>query len=426
VSSHETLGLLLVRDGVITRPQLYDALRLQRQDGRLLGTCLLSLGYLSPESLLQILSRQLSIPALQSGTLSLASAQAVSRVPGDLAWRLKILPYSWDGKILGVAVADGRALNHLHEVAFHAQAAVGAYVALEEEIETTLRRVYGADHHGSQTSITTRMAGRPRPARMGPLSEVPSRDFGAALGLEGSAEPVLLDKPKRQSSGKGTAPIAHPPPPAPAAIPFPQNSAPIVIPAHATAIVRAQPSIPAEASPARHLTVTNAPTLPPAPAGGPKEITRVAFYDAVEQVYAVETTDEVAGFVGRALLNYFSRVLILRAVGEHLATLGFAGTGKPPALVTQMSVPHVAMGLSQRNIAYGHAEEDPRCQEIWTACGLSPSPVCLVASIAGRDGIRLVVYGDNSDRDELYEDLHDVQLLFKEAETALGLLESDR
>ncbi|MBI3178503.1 MAG: hypothetical protein HYZ27_02505, partial [Deltaproteobacteria bacterium] len=140
MSSHETLGLLLVRDGIITRPQLYDALRLQRQNNRLLGTCLLTLGYVPADKLLEILARQLAIPALPPGTLSGASPEAVKRVPGEVAVRLRVVPYSYDHEMLGVAVADGRALNHLHEVAFHAQAAVGAYVALESEIEAVLRQ----------------------------------------------------------------------------------------------------------------------------------------------------------------------------------------------------------------------------------------------------------------------------------------------
>ena len=104
VSSHETLGLLLVRDGLITRPQLYDALRLQRQNNRLLGTCILSLGYIETARLLDILSRQLAIPALPPGSLANASPEAIARVPGDVATRLRVLPYSWDGAMLGVQV----------------------------------------------------------------------------------------------------------------------------------------------------------------------------------------------------------------------------------------------------------------------------------------------------------------------------------
>ena len=85
MSTHETLGLLLVREGLITRPQLYDALRLQRQNNHLLGTCLLSLGYVDAERLLATLSRQLAVPALRPGMLVQAAPKAIARVPGDVA-----------------------------------------------------------------------------------------------------------------------------------------------------------------------------------------------------------------------------------------------------------------------------------------------------------------------------------------------------
>ncbi|MEK7704104.1 MAG: type II secretion system protein GspE, partial [Myxococcota bacterium] len=66
---------MLVREGLVTRPQLYDALRLQRQNNLLLGTCLLSLGYVDAERLLSTLAKQLAIPALRPGTLGSASTQ---------------------------------------------------------------------------------------------------------------------------------------------------------------------------------------------------------------------------------------------------------------------------------------------------------------------------------------------------------------
>ncbi|MBC7793523.1 MAG: hypothetical protein H7Z43_07430, partial [Clostridia bacterium] len=162
MSSHETLGLILVREGLITRPQLYDALRLQRQNDRLLGTCLLSLGYIEPDRLLSILSQQLAVPALPRGLLIRASPEAVKRVPGDVAHRLRIVPYSWDGEMLGVAVADGRVLNHLHEVSLSAKAAIGAYVALETEIEETLGKLYPQPKDATPAAL----AGRARPPQL--------------------------------------------------------------------------------------------------------------------------------------------------------------------------------------------------------------------------------------------------------------------
>ena len=67
-------------------------------------------------------------------------------------------------------------------------------------------------------------------------------------------------------------------------------------------------------------------------------------------------------------------------------------------------------------------ETDPRGSEIVTAFGLSPAPTTLIAPIADPQDVRLLAYADNGEIKDLYDDLHDVELLFKEAETALGLL----
>lgn len=402
MSSHETLGLLLVRDGVIARPQLYDALRLQRQNGRLLGTCLMTLGYITPEVLLEILARQLTIPALPLGLLAGAAPEAISRVPGDVAARLRAVPYSWDGEMLGVAVADGRALNHLHEVAFHSQSAVGAYVALESEIDAALKAFYpqaqAAGTSGSEAN--PELSGRPRPARAGPANEVSSRDFAAALGFETRADPVLLSKkkPVKASSAqpespvfKGApprAPLKGPPPPAPAPPP-----------------------------------ITTAPP-PPAPTPTPdaEAIERMGFYDAVEFIYESSSIEELGRTVGRALLNYFTRVLVLRIQGTEVAPVGFAGVEPPGNAKTLDALPAVAGAMTQRNIAYGPAGNDMRAAEIAGAFGIQPGATSLIAPVGAANGVCLLAFADNGSTTDLYEDLHDVELLFKEAETALGMM----
>ncbi len=374
MSTHETLGLLLVRDGVITRPQLYDALRLQRQNSRLLGTCLLTLGYVSGDKLLAILARQLAIPALPPGTLGSASVEAIKRVPGEVAVRLRIVPYSYDNEMLGVAVADGRALNHLHEVAFHAQAAVGAYVALESEIEAVLRQIY--PHEARRLSEPPPRAEpnreRPRPARVAPVGEVPSLNFGEALGLDG--EPVILETPKGEQ------------------------------------LIRAAPPRAALRG-------------PPPKARRVLELKRLGLYDAVEQIYAVKTPEAVATLVGRAVLNYFSRAVILAAQDGALAAMA-AGGVKAQASVPAAEVPATWQNLGERSIAYGPWSQDPRAAEICAGLGLGQAATALIAPIVSPKAVHFLVYADNGAAQDLYEDLHDVELLFKEAETALGMFSS--
>lgn len=85
MATHETLGLILVRSGVLTRPQLYDALRLQRGSGRLLGTCLITLGYLDPPKLLSFLSDQLNAPICDQELLDRAPKEAWERLSAESA-----------------------------------------------------------------------------------------------------------------------------------------------------------------------------------------------------------------------------------------------------------------------------------------------------------------------------------------------------
>lgn len=344
MSSHETLGLILVREGLITRPQLYDAMRLQRQNNRLLGTCLLTLGYIAPDRLLAILAKQLAVPALPRGYLIHASPEAVRRVPAEVARRLRIIPYSWDGEMLGVAVADGRVLAHLHEVAVHAKAAIGAYVALETEIDETLGKLY------------------PPP----PLTAPPT--------LSGRDRPPTLT------------------------VTTPQSLA-------AQAIVVSRPAA----------SVAKPPSFPP--------IEKVGLYDAVEKIYEAETVRSVGRAVGQALMNYFSRVVVFERHGDDLKVVAYAGVTPSRSEAGLKELPETSAQARDRVVAHGLSNNDPRATELARYFGLGVAATFLLAAIAPDHTHALVAYGDNGDLVETYDDLHDVEMLVKEADTALQMLE---
>jgi hypothetical protein len=386
VSTHETLGLLLVREGLITRTELYDALRLQRQNNRLLGTCLLSLGTVRPEVLLEMLARQLGIPALPPGTLKRAQPAAIARVPAELAWRLRILPYSWDGEMLGVAVTDGRVLEHLQEVAYHARCAVGAYVALELEIEEVLRGMY---RELEVPAATPALEGRPRPPRA-----------EASPALEA---PTVLSKVKEPT----------PPPSPPAALPPKPSVASGGAP-------RAR-----EATPAFGVPIIN--KAPPPASSVDVAIVRVSFFDAVEQIYAATSPAGIARLCGQALLNYFTRVAVAVHMAGAYRLVACAGTAPRRIDVPETALPLLTRRMGERNISYGPAGLDVRAAEVCGVFGLEGGATSLLVAVGAMTGPeRLFLYADNGDSRELYEDLHDIELLCKEAETAMGMLRDKR
>ena len=58
------LGDLLVHEGIISEPQLQQALSQQQQSGRKLGATLTELQFLTEQQLLQFLAQQLNVPFL--------------------------------------------------------------------------------------------------------------------------------------------------------------------------------------------------------------------------------------------------------------------------------------------------------------------------------------------------------------------------
>lgn len=373
-----------MRDGVITRPQLYDALRLQRQNNRLLGTCLLTLGYIDAQRLLSILSQQLNLPALPPELLQQAAPAAVSRLSGELAHRLRVVPYSWDGEMLGVAIADGRILNHLHEVAYHTQTAVGAYLALETEIETALQRFYGAHVAASQPLAPVHLQGRPRPART-TVAEPPERPptpSSSATAAEGRA-------PTEPSAGTNSATAEHEPP------------ADEAVNSELTALVKSPPQSSALEKP-------------------PEQ--RRSFFEAIEQIYECADAATVGAKVTQALLNYFRRAVVLCVGEDTLTVAGYAGLQLQRGQAPRSALPLVAARLQDRSIAYGSAAVDPRAAELTSVLGLEPGATVLLASVGDSAAGRLFVFADNGDDTELYDDLHDVEVLLKEAETGLAML----
>ncbi|MEL6547945.1 MAG: hypothetical protein AAFQ82_25190, partial [Myxococcota bacterium] len=147
------------------------------------------------------------------------------------------------------------------------------------------------------------------------------------------------------------------------------------------------------------------------PAESPLE--RVGFYDAVEQLYEMETPRDIARMVGRALLNYFRRVVVLE--GERV--VGHAGV-TPKFSRVEPDTRQLLDELRAPSMHYGETATIPRAAILAQDLHLGGAVFALIGT--AREG--LVYYADNESDSDAYEDLHDLALLFKEVETALALL----
>src|SRR5213594_3314144 len=80
------LGELLIRQKLITREQLEEALSYQRNNGGRLGACLVALGHVSEVDITATLSRQYGIPSIDITYFEL-DPEVIKLLPRDVAFK---------------------------------------------------------------------------------------------------------------------------------------------------------------------------------------------------------------------------------------------------------------------------------------------------------------------------------------------------
>jgi type IV pilus assembly protein PilB len=103
-SDRRLLGEVLVEAGLITKDQLKEALKAQKESGGKLGFNLVRLGYLSSDKLASFFQSFFGVGVVNE---SLSERQKASDViPRHLALYYKIAPIKLEGNVLTVAIAS--------------------------------------------------------------------------------------------------------------------------------------------------------------------------------------------------------------------------------------------------------------------------------------------------------------------------------
>ena len=99
------LGDLLLREQLITREQLQQALQEQKSTGMRLGYTLVKLGFVQETEISKMLARQYRMPAVDLSRFEV-DPKIVKLVPADVAVKHTVLPLKREGRTLTVAMAD--------------------------------------------------------------------------------------------------------------------------------------------------------------------------------------------------------------------------------------------------------------------------------------------------------------------------------
>ena len=113
----DRLGEILLREGLLTREQLAQALAEQKDTKHRLGYVLVKLGLVPELEITKVLARQYRMPAVDLSRFEV-DPKILKLVPADMATKGVVLPLKREGRTLTVAMADPTDLGLLEDLKF--------------------------------------------------------------------------------------------------------------------------------------------------------------------------------------------------------------------------------------------------------------------------------------------------------------------
>lgn len=187
------LGELLVQANLIKQEQLEEMLKLQKEDGRRLGTLLVEKGLVSEFNVTQILGQQLSVPWVALQHIDFSS-ELLEMVPVEMAERYCVIPIYVRrvrglGSVLYVAMDDPTNQTAVDEVSKQSGLPVRTMIAPPSHIRGALWEFYGVGEEPEESVLEP----------MSPAAALPP------LNLTPQAPAVNVSKPP---SLHGAAPVS--------------------------------------------------------------------------------------------------------------------------------------------------------------------------------------------------------------------------
>jgi type II secretory ATPase GspE/PulE/Tfp pilus assembly ATPase PilB-like protein len=138
------LGQLLLKKGLLTEPQLAEAMQAQAATDRFLGSILLERQWVAPEQLLPVLAEHYRLPAARLAK-ELVDPAAVNAVPLKIALHYKVMPLRLANSTLKVAIANPQDVRLTDELraALQERYTIDPVLAIEEDVDAAIKKYYG-------------------------------------------------------------------------------------------------------------------------------------------------------------------------------------------------------------------------------------------------------------------------------------------
>jgi hypothetical protein len=184
--ARKKIGEILIAAGLIDQAGIRAGLAEQQRWGGPLGRILIDLRLVSEANLVQALSQQLAVPAVDLDGLR-PGPEILALVPAEFALDHTVVPFAKVGKFLDLAMADPTNQGISDELRMRTQLNIRAHLAGPKAIELALARWYGrgpgmlSAAMQRETSVTV--------SRSHAITQPNDYDLDLELGRMGSALP---------------------------------------------------------------------------------------------------------------------------------------------------------------------------------------------------------------------------------------------
>ena len=146
----DKLGKLLISANLITDKQLNEALAAMKQSkgATRLGSTLVKMGYIPEEKLLQFLSQQYRVPAVDLKMYQHIDPAIIKLVPLELVKKHMVLPLRRIGATVTVAMLDPTNMVALDDLKFRTNYTIEPVIAAESALIEAIKKYYGAGATG--------------------------------------------------------------------------------------------------------------------------------------------------------------------------------------------------------------------------------------------------------------------------------------
>src|SRR5262245_3322608 len=151
------LGEMLLKAGMITQPQLQEALEAQKKGGGKLGFNLVKLGFVKEDDITQLLSDQYGVPSINLRHFEIDET-VINLIPSEVAQKYLVLPVNRTGATLTISMADPTNVFAMDDIKFMTGYNVEPVVASEIAIREAIEKYYGSSHALELKKVMDEMA----------------------------------------------------------------------------------------------------------------------------------------------------------------------------------------------------------------------------------------------------------------------------